>query len=833
MRRVFLSHSSADKERYLRPVVKRLSAHIGKDRFVFDELTFEEGLKNDELINDWLEKTDLFVFFISDLALESEWVKKEILEAKELELSGNLKKIYPIIIDPQITYEDPRIPEWMRKEYNIRYISRPSVTARKIISRMIELSWEVNPGLKEIQQLFVGRNDLMQQLEIRLDSFDKQPPNSLIATGMYSMGRRTFLKRGLNKLNITSESYSLPVIKLDAHQSIEDFILLLNDFGIADVDMSQFDLIKMTQENKIKLAVDILLEIKNAKDILLIIDDGGIVSATREVSEWFKEINIMLSKSSSDIFMCVVSKHRTNIRDLFALDCIYSLHVPELSIIERNGLLSRYSKLTKLNLSFEDSKFLSSFFSGLPEEIFYTCDIIKENGIQYLKDNIEIISDYSDRKVSRILTKYDANDSARSLLSLISMFDFISIEMLKSITGDNQAYSTILNEFFTQGICDNIGSNGEYLVLNSSIKNYVSRQKIPLSKEFKKAIQKHVSDFVVNYDLDEDGRDIADVFFSVKESLIRGESVKIHRLIPSHYLKSMKELYDKRNRDPEVIRLADTILEQEEFMDPHIIREIRYFLCSSLARMKDDRFKAEVQHIRGAEHNFLFGFYYRHVGRDEEAAERLTEALKERPRFSRAKRELVTVYNNMDEYEKAYELSRENYEENRTNEYHIQSYFQSLLSTKSSLPSISEKKEIMQQLLIDISEIESQKAKNMYLIMYSKYYLFIEDNIEKAIEYVERANIDSPDNLYVLLCQFDVYEKANSLRKLEEILEAIKNNVGRPESKYYRDYKKCQAIYYAKIGNHTNARSIAQSSKLPENSKQILLTRIDKIRNAN
>ena len=120
-----------------------------------------------------------------------------------------------------------------------------------------------------------------------------------------------------------------------------------------------------------------------------------------------------------------------------------------------------------------------------------------------------------------------------------------------------------------------------------------------------------------------DGRDVADVFFSLKESLMTGENLDTNKLIPSHYLKSMKELYDKRNRDLEVIKLADAILQQEEFMDPHMIREIRYFLCSSLARMKDDRFKKEVQSIKGAEHNFLFGFYYRHVGRDEEAADRL------------------------------------------------------------------------------------------------------------------------------------------------------------------------------------------------------------------
>ena len=41
MKRVFLSHSSKQKEGYLRPLVKKLQADRGKERFVYDEETFE------------------------------------------------------------------------------------------------------------------------------------------------------------------------------------------------------------------------------------------------------------------------------------------------------------------------------------------------------------------------------------------------------------------------------------------------------------------------------------------------------------------------------------------------------------------------------------------------------------------------------------------------------------------------------------------------------------------------------------------------------------------------------------------------------------------------
>lgn len=830
MKKVFLSHSSRDKERYLRPLVKKLKAAVGEQRLVYDEATFEEGLENKKLISDWLNKTDLFVFFISDDSLNSEWVKKEILEAKELMDEQSLSRIYPIIIDEKVTYEDSRIPDWMRNIYNIRLITKPSVAARKIVSRMTEISWELNPNLKKIQQLFVGRNELMNQFEMRMDSFEKALPVTLIASGLNGIGRRTFLKHGLTKMTYVSDSYFFPTIKIDSHQSIEDFLLLLDDFGISDYDLSKINLTTTKLDTKIDIAVDMLIDIHKAREVVLVIDEGGIVSPTRTISDWFMGINQKLADSSPDIYLCLVSKNRTNAKNLFSDEFIYSINVPELSQTERKGLFTRYSRLKHLDISPQDMTYISSFLTGLPAEVYYACDIIEENGISYLKKNIETIQDYSDRQASTIVKEYEGNDDANALLALIAKFDFISAQLLDDITGNETKYVEIVNDFFAKGILDSIGTTDEYFILNSAIKNYVLRQRIPVSKDFSDKIKDHVSNFVENYKESQTDRDISDVFFSLKQELIKGDDVAVNLLIPSHYLKSMKELYDKRTKDSQVIKLADQILLHKEFLDDQIIHEIRYFLCSALARMKKERFKEEVQNINGPEHDFLFGFYYRQTERYEEAALRLNEALKVRPKFGRAKRELVTVYNNMDEYDKAFELSRENYEENKSNEYHIQSYFQSLLFMKSNLLSSSEKQDIMAQLLSDMLKINSDKSNNMYAIMSAQYELLVLDNVNRAIEIIEDAKNDFPEDVYILLCQFDVYEKANDTRKMHLILDEISIMAKKPSSRFYRDYRKCQAIYEAKCGNLSNAQDIIRSSRFPENSARILRSKIERIK---
>lgn len=135
----------------------------------------------------------------------------------------------------------------------------------------------------------------------------------------------------------------------------------------------------------------------------------------------------------------------------------------------------------------------------------------------------------------------------------------------------------------------------------------------------------------------------------------------------------------------------------------------------------------------------------------------------------------------------------------------------------------------MSRLLEDIKTIDSEKAKNMYLIMDIEYTFYIKRDIEGAKILVDNAVKYSADNLYVLLCQFDIYEKANDVNKMKTILANLKKNIGSPNTKFFKEYQKCRAIYEVRAGNLENARSIAMSSSIPQNTKQNLLSKIDKI----
>ena len=111
MAKVFLSHSGKDKERYVRIVAEKLKKHIGEQSVILDEISFQPGRNTMEEIERCLTEMDLFVIFLSEASLKSEWVIKELFRANELWNNEKLTQICPIIIEETINYDHPLIPQ--------------------------------------------------------------------------------------------------------------------------------------------------------------------------------------------------------------------------------------------------------------------------------------------------------------------------------------------------------------------------------------------------------------------------------------------------------------------------------------------------------------------------------------------------------------------------------------------------------------------------------------------------------------------------------------------------------------------------------------------------
>ena len=826
MGRVFISHSSKDKEHYVKPLVNRLLKEIGKDKIVYDELTFEAGARSSEQIRKSLASTDLFVLLISLSAIQSERVLQEMEWARILEDTYlNQQRILPVIIDESIDYKNDLIPVWL-KEYNLKFVPSSSKLSRIILARYNEIIWQNNGTLNEKKEIFVGRNSEMELFENRVIDPLKASTNFIIISGIPSSGRRTFLKHALNKTSITKLSYSSPTILLDGHQSIEDFIKELANI----VDDSEINgLMERTLEDKISLAFDLLYKVnEQLDDKLIIYDQGAIVTHGGEIAEWFKQIVFKFyDLEYPSLSTSVISRHRPN--GVYRLQNVLYLPLELLHPKDRIKLFYQWGQIEGVELDKNEVKDISSVFSGYPEEIFYAVDLIKNHSKQYLFEHSYLISEFSDNKISAIISQYKYSDNDNKVLKILSKFNYLSLEtiytLLEFANISNKKDS--IEKYFRHGLLSKIGLDGEYFMLNSAAKNYYERQ-VHLDEILKPVFSK----FVQTIDFSDSDIDLPEEVFAIQEKLRLGKDVSFDKVIPSYYLKTMKNLYDNR-KNKDVVRLADVVLESSSLLDNYIKDEIMFFLCSSLARLKESRFKDEAQYFRDYKYDFLFGFYYRQVGDYNNAVERFERVLKNNKNYSQAKRELVLLYNKLGDYDKAYFLAKDNYENNRGNPYHIHAYFQSVLYQKNDTLTEESKMAILERLLNDFEKIDSPSARNMYLMSKAKYYMEFKGDITTAENTLNEAKTEFPsDNTYLLLFQVDFFEKTKNLHGLEDVRRhMIILGFNKPESNYYNDYLKAEIFINAIQNNIIECRSILDRLTVSESMKNNISERAARLSN--
>lgn len=799
--RVFLSHSSKQKG-YVEIVANKL----GKHNISYDAWTFEAGNKTLDEIYNGIDESGIFVYFISNESLNSDWVQKEINKAEEYVSAGKIKKFLPILIDNSIKHTDDRIPVWIKDQYNIRYISKPTKSYDLIRQALRLVSWELFPQKKQSDQLFIGRTAQIKLYEERIYDFEKPSPISIIVSGLPSIGRRKFIKHALVNSTKVRVQYQPPSIILDSRNSIEDLIVKLYGLGYSQLENdSILNLSAKPLNEKINLSGKLISEISENNDILFVIDNLAIVSKDGNLVDWFLPLNNII-KNLNTLALCIISQARVRAKLLFGIDTIFSINIPELEPYERKALFKSLLEINNIELDNEKFRIISDQFMGFPDQIIYTTSLLLQEGTKYVIDNPHEIIEFNTEKVAKLIRNFEQNQLALQLLKILSESEFLSFNILEDILKDDfEAAKKILTQFSNEFIIEYIGLSGEFLRLNDTVKDFVQRSGYKLIEKYSQNLQDHTKSVFKDYELIE--RDVSDYVLSVKEALKQGLDVPNELLIPSHYVNAMRELYIHDRRFKEVIVLADRILQNEKFLDRRIIKEIRYWLCHSLARRRDKRVLEEVQKIDGPDHNFILGFYYRLVGRNEDAIQKFLEVLKSAPGFYRAKRELVQVYLNTEQYDEAFELSRENYYSDRNNPYNLQSYFRCLIKVEGP-----KQREELYSLLTDLKNNPHEKAKEMYSTSLSQFYAFVENNDYKAIKTADDAIASFPKNIYPFLTKLEILRKTRDVNEIQTTIHEIKQKFDDDSDILIKlPYLACNCIVLAKTGKKEQAMKIIET----------------------
>src|SRR5690606_2285565 len=150
---------------------------------------------------------------------------------------------------------------------------------------------------------------------------------------------------------------------------------------------------------------------------------------------------------------------------------------------------------------------------------------------------------YNMDKASALVEAVAKDEHELQFLYLLSEFEFISYEFLASLV-DLKKYDELLDRFLTHAICEPLGANKEYVRLNDAIRDYVRRLRKPLPEDFHKTLQSHVAEYINGQNKDD--LDASQYFFNLKTALVEGRDIDTKQLLPSHFLRAMRELYDRK-----------------------------------------------------------------------------------------------------------------------------------------------------------------------------------------------------------------------------------------------------------------------------------------------
>ena len=738
---------------------------------------------------------------------------------------GRLQRIYPILIDEDLTHADDRIPDWLKESTNIQHIVRPTVAAKKINSRLIEISWNFHPRLRERETIFVGRNSLVSEIEERLDDFRKPPLSVLIAPGLPYIGRKSFLKYASRKSNLVRDSYEYPLITLAQSDSIEDFILKIHDLGFSDA-FNLHDKLRGNLQQKIQVAANIINQIIKERERILIEDNGVLIQRDGEIVDWLVDI-VRAIESTGHLTFCVASKLRPNRSLNHKNKSFYCVYVEELQPSEREGLLVRYSKFKELSLDREDLGFFSDLLTGYPEQVIYAVDLVEDVGVFDAKKRSHEIQEYSSDKAKLILEKFSSQQDVMDFIFLLSKFEFISYELIFSIV-DEDAHAKLLNELLASSVCERVGSNGEYVRVNEVIRDYISRSRFGIPKKYQKAISSHVNDYLKNYS--DENEDLSDYLFSVQEAVRSGASVPDEILIPSILIKTIRKLYDEDRNYKDAITLCVRVLQQEATIHKNSVEHVRFIKCQCLARLTNRDFFGEVQPVAEPDKFFLMGFYYRIAGQYERALANFQRVLRKRPNDVRTKGELVRVYMQIEEYAKAFEMAKSNYLDRPGNPININNYFTCLIHKDKTTDNRKELEAAIHKLDIDPSD----QAQEMVISARSRLYAFYDNDYDHAFDEIEKAIDRFPNNNFPLLTKADLAVNTRNIEKLREVITSLEASLSR-RAQTYRTFQRYKACLIALEGDADSARRfiMKELKGLGENASNRLIHKVEALATPN
>ncbi|MBI2256015.1 MAG: TIR domain-containing protein [Proteobacteria bacterium] len=612
--KAFLSHSSKDKF-----FVDAVAKTLGREYIVYDSFSFDHGRAFKDEIIKGLEKSRVFVFFISKNSLESLWVDFELTEGEKRLFSNQISRAIGIRLDSTIAISD--LPLWLQKE-NVPFLESPAVAARLIKEHVNDLKRSTIPDL------FIGRSKDIGRVEQALaPANDHRPPGMAVLWGLPGIGRRSVAKRILKDVLDFQRGLVVEVEQGDSVADLRLKLAALLEIAKASQDYEALQKQAALDGDAINIR-ECLRHIETAqanRELVLLLDRGGLLDEEGRFYEGFEDL--LLEIYRSEILRTIVVSRRKPARvELEPGAWLPEVRIDHLSPEASKTLVQQLRSRENINLNSSEVDALAERIKGYPPAAYHAIGLIKDYGKeQILRDASQIIG-FREASFLRLLEK-DSKLSAtqRLILSILPQFESLPLPVLgKSLEIDQIGIDSEAMKLVDMALLM-INDHGYYLV-SDPIKEAAHRAfgKINLPyKEIAEAIDEYREERLS--DPEEDYEPLPLVRARYKAYVLSGKGTSGLFRIASDLTAMQQTLYHNQEYEKS-IAIGQQVLE----MRPRQLEALKYLARGYTQLEKYAEASRVVDALRSIslkEAKFVEGFLCRKQGAMSKAVVAYREAL--------------------------------------------------------------------------------------------------------------------------------------------------------------------------------------------------------------
>ena len=673
--KAFLSHSSKDKW-----FVSKVYEILGESQCEYDEKTFDYVL-NVHAIRAALNRSSLFVMFLSKNSISSTFVSEEQRTALEKRGKNFIKQIVVFAVD-DTAYEE--LPEWMREINIVQRLSSPKACARRVQS----ILWAMQAEEGRQVEFYLGRDEDEAAIRKALSTPAAETPIAIHAVGFYGVGRRTFIRESLKKFlpRVCDVFVELNFEKFDGLEEIYRKLYEAHHVSSLETRLHDFDkFAKMLSEQQSKEVARIIVEMSSQGEFIIFIDEGGVYTDNGDYQKHVLSLLTELSDQGKPVVgFCQTRMMPYHIREAYGRT--FHRHIQPLNDETTKELLSLKLKAMNIEFDYGDIDIISECLDGHPFNVRFAANFISNYGIKSIVSDPSALIEWKNKRAEEFLERIDFSEIDKDILAGLSEYMILSFDTIFSILPYTQADVAARLRVLEEFCC--VERKQGYFNITPPIREAVRRDKrFERNDNWKQEIGKAICSTLKEYS----DSDHVPVGVLQSATIATAYGVEAPRflsalILPSHLLRIAKDFYDRDKRGLSLQYAKKAYESKDRLTEDGQIEALRLWGLASIRTSDDQNYQLVVDALSTysssvARRNkfFLEGFRLRLRGRFDEAETQYLEAWKAGRGNQSTNRELASLYCKQKRYADAELHARAAYKGDPINPYILDIMAETLL----------------------------------------------------------------------------------------------------------------------------------------------------------